>query len=148
MKKLKEIKFCKNGCNEPVLSKGLCKSCYRRHHYESHERNRRGGVKHVPHPIGTLGKIVGGYVSIKIDTGHGCKDWVPQHRWVMEQHLGRKLESFENVHHINGNKKDNSLENLQLWISKQPKGQHINDLIEYAEWILSIYKNKNNNEIN
>lgn len=39
---------------------------------------------------------------------------VPVHRHVMETHLGRKLLTNEHVHHINGNKHDNRLENLQV----------------------------------
>jgi len=37
---------------------------------------------------------------------------VRAHRWIMEQHLGRKLEQGEHVHHINGDPLDNRLENL------------------------------------
>lgn len=39
---------------------------------------------------------------------------VKQHRWVMEQHLGRPLASNEDVHHRDGDKQNNSIENLEL----------------------------------
>ena len=71
------------------------------------------------------------------------RDWKDEHRLVMEQHLNRPLESFENVHHKNGVKNDNRIENLELWITKQPKGQRPDDLIQYAEWILQTYKIEN-----
>lgn len=39
---------------------------------------------------------------------------VREHRWLMEQHLGRKLESWEHVHHIDGNHLNNAIENLAV----------------------------------
>lgn len=58
-----------------------------------------------------------GYVLILID-GH----WRQEHRVVMEIHLGRPLTKRETVHHIDGDRAHNAIENLQLRKSAHGKG--------------------------
>jgi len=65
--------------------------------------------------------------------------YVKQHHLVMERHLGRLLLPGENVHHRNGDRSDNRIENLELWVSHQPSGQRVEDLLEWAHEIISRY---------
>lgn len=59
-----------------------------------------------------------GYIHILIN-GH----YFLEHRYKIEQLLGRALEDYEHIHHLNGIKDDNRLENLKVVINKEHYGE-------------------------
>lgn len=60
-----------------------------------------------------------GYVVIRNDGSP-----MFEHRAIMEAHIGRKLSDNEVVHHINGDKTDNRLENLELMTAGEHSALH------------------------
>lgn len=62
-----------------------------------------------------------------------------EHRLIMARRLQRPLHRDEVVHHINGRRTDNRPENLELWSTAHPKGQRIEDKVEFARLILHRY---------
>ena len=79
-------------------------------------------------------KFRGGW---KDDHGYVRSHLGSEHRLIMQLFLGRKLRKWETVHHKNGKRADNRLENLELKASQHGPGQSIADLRDY---ILSIPK--------
>lgn len=77
---------------------------------------------------GGLVKTQQGYTMELVPTDHPMASmrtntgYVLQHRLVMANSLGRPLTRGESVHHINGDKTDNRLENLQLRQGNHGKG--------------------------
>jgi len=117
---------------QPLEQPGVCQMCgaefrrqNRKQKYCSRSCSGKGSLvgrdisgENNPHYKGGLSRF-DGYI---ICTHRNAKRWTFYHRALMEAYLGRPLRSDEIVHHINGVKDDNRIENLQL----VTRGEHIN----------------------
>jgi hypothetical protein len=84
-----------------------------------------------------------GYLMVRVLThprARRSNGYVFEHILVMEQHLGRFLLPDETVHHLNGVRDDNRIENLELWVRPQPPGIRARDALAWAKEIVRRYE--------
>ena len=101
--------------------KGKSKKPFTKQHLKNLSDSHKGKFKEKSsHWINGKSKTSCGYVLIykpehKFARTNG---YILEHRWVMEKHIGRYLKKTEVVHHIDGDVKNNKINNLALFTSQ------------------------------
>jgi hypothetical protein len=122
-----------HGCDRQGYAKGLC---------QAHYNQRWQGLNLTPIKARGSGYLnPKGYrvLSMPDHPNAGSNGKIFEHVVVMSEAIGRPLTRAENVHHRNGDRSDNRLENLELWSTSQPSGQRVVDKIQWARELLALY---------
>jgi hypothetical protein len=119
-------------CESEAVAKGLCAlhSCRSRQGrpLEAPRRLRRRPGQRLARADGYVDLVVPANTSgAKQDGRLNRLPLMLEHRFVMQQHLGRPLLATETVHHRDSDKTNNSLDNLELWGGRHGKGGRLQD---------------------
>lgn len=125
------------GCTNPAAARGWCGNHWRAWRKYGDPLIR----KHRSPGEGTINDQ--GYYLVRLPDhpNANVNGYIHEHRLVYSEYLGRPLLPNENVHHKNGDRQDNRLENLELWVTMQPSGQRPEDLLRWAREIIALYGN-------
>lgn len=145
-------KYCSINCMKMFYQKNLKyvnPNAYKKR-LESAKKSRREKVrKRLGLPLdypqinqsGKGFKIKDGYKYIlKKDHPNAAKSgYVAEHIVIMSNHLRRPLKKGETIHHKNGIRDDNRIENLELWVNTIRFGQRLEDKINWCIIFLESY---------
>lgn len=122
-------------CERVAVSNGFCSPHWTRY------RKHGDPLAHIPLREYTKGggRVLSDGKGYALRWDGKTKKIVSDHRLVMSEFLGRPLHKGENIHHKNGNRSDNRIENLELWVTSQPSGQRPTDLLKWAREIIAAY---------
>lgn len=131
-----ECECCVEGCGREAERRKMC--------FAHYQRWQKYGDPQAWKPV-TVRKgwfiSSDGYrmLSGRADHPNASGGTLAEHVAVMSEALGRPIARGETVHHKNGIRDDNRIENLELWASNHPKGSRVADLIVFANAVIAEY---------